>query len=159
MLHVKKYHENDITSGGYQFARWRGHQTQRGTNTLLFWSSLALAALWITHSQTIHQVSAIKRSIHTEGKLNRMRQIYLMFVIYYRSCEGYVFTGVCLSTEGGSGSVHAGIPTPSPAGAEPPRPGILPQRDGYCCGWYASYWNAFLFLSFFLVILAHSLWL
>ena len=22
-----------------------------------------------------------------------------------------------------------------------------PQRDGYCCGRYASYWNAFLFLS------------
>ena len=26
-----------------------------------------------------------------------------------RSCEGYVFTPVCLSTEGGSASVHAGI--------------------------------------------------
>ena len=30
-----------------------------------------------------------------------------------RSCEGYVFTGVCLSTGGGvSTSVHAGIPLP-----------------------------------------------
>ena len=29
-----------------------------------------------------------------------------------RSCEGYVFTGICLSTGGVSASVHAGIPPP-----------------------------------------------
>ena len=29
-----------------------------------------------------------------------------------RSCEGYVFTGVCLSTWGVSASVHAGMPPP-----------------------------------------------
>ena len=38
-----------------------------------------------------------------------------------RSCEGYVFTGVCLSTRGGgvSASVHAGMPPPeqSPPGS------------------------------------------
>ena len=83
-----------------------------------------------------------------------------------RSCEGYVFTGVCLSTRGVSASVHAGIPhtpleqtppradTPPgsrhphsrhspgvdiPPGAEPP-----PKKDGHCCGWCASHWNAFL---------------
>ena len=44
---------------------------------------------------------------------------------YYRpqqSCEGYVFTGICLSTGGVSASVHAGIPPPSrhPPGADPP---------------------------------------
>ena len=52
-----------------------------------------------------------------------------------RSCEGYVFTGVCLSTAGVSASVHAGNPpgsrhTPrsrhplkadTPPGADPPR--------------------------------------
>ena len=41
---------------------------------------------------------------------------------YYRpqrSCEGYVFTPVCLSTGGGSASVNAGIPPPPP-GAGPP---------------------------------------
>ena len=39
-----------------------------------------------------------------------------MFAVYYRpqrSCEGYVFTHVCLST-GGSASVHAGIPPSHP---------------------------------------------
>ena len=69
---------------------------------------------------------------------------------YYRpqrSYEGYVFTGVCLSTGGrglpgpgrcllggGSASQHALRQTPPPG------------RDGHCCGRYASYWNAFLFL-------------
>ena len=61
------------------------------------------------------------------------------FTLYYRpqrSCEGYVFTPVGLSTRGGSASVYAGIP--------PPRTRHPPGPDGYCCGWYASYWNAFL---------------
>ena len=29
-------------------------------------------------------------------------------------CEGYVFTGMCLSTGGGAASVHVGIPHPGP---------------------------------------------
>ena len=116
---------------------------------------------------------------------------------YYRlqrSCEGYVFTGVCLSTGGGVSqhalqvvSQHAlqqvggggipaclagGIPACLAAGLQgdacsqrgacswgvpalgrcllggwrrpPPQP-----ADGYCCGRYASDWNAFLFDSMF----------
>ena len=78
----------------------------------------------------------------------------------------------CLSfcSQGGSASVHAGIPpgtrhtpppqrrppradTPQeqtpPPGADPPPTG---SRDGYCCGRYASYWNAFLFLLYSLSI-------
>ena len=69
----------------------------------------------------------------------------------------------CLSVHRvGSASVHAGIPPPlsSPQEQAPPRAGPTPwsrhppeQRlprsrhppaDGYCCGWYPSYWNAFL---------------
>ena len=26
---------------------------------------------------------------------------------------------------------------------------LTPQEDGYCCGRYASYWNAFLYLFWF----------
>ena len=111
------------------------------------------------------------------------------YSLYYRpqrSCEGYVFTGVCLSTRGvpgpggclvwgggsapgevpprgGGGACSGGMPGPGGAwsggclvwggagsggwypsmhwGRHTPSPG----RDGYCCGWYASYWNAFLF--------------
>ena len=116
------------------------------------------------------------------------------FYFYYRlqrSCEGYVFTRVCLSTGGGSAwvgtppgpgtppwdQVHPvrpgkpprtrytprpGTPpyqvhtppdqvhtppdqvhTPPGITGTPPRPGT-PPRGGYCCGRYASYWNAFL---------------
>ena len=103
-----------------------------------------------------------------------------------RSCEGYVFTGVCLSTGGGAwswGVCSRGVPGPGgmsagggclvlgwcllPGGAwswrvcsggclvlggSAPGGGCLvpggawwrPPRDGYCCGRYASFWNAFL---------------
>ena len=44
---------------------------------------------------------------------------------------------------------------PPPRGQVPPGPDTPPDqtppprsRDGYCCGRYASYWNAFLFYSF-----------
>ena len=89
-----------------------------------------------------------------------------------RSCKGYVFTPVCLS-KGGSASVHAGIPppehapprsrqlpgggtpwsrhtpslgagTPPPWEQAPPHQEQHPPADGYCCRWYASYWNTFL---------------
>ena len=48
-----------------------------------------------------------------------------------RSCEGYIFTGVCLSMGGGvSGSVHAGIPPPQeqtpPGTRHPPGADTLP---------------------------------
>ena len=111
-----------------------------------------------------------------------------------RSCEGYVFTGVCLSTGGGGypsmpcrwypsmpcsrslgvvvskhalqqvsrgGSCSRGLP---PVGRCACSGGCLlpsvcvcvcvcveetpsPPADGYCCGRYASYWNAFLHFS------------
>ena len=78
-----------------------------------------------------------------------------------RSCEGYVFTRVCHSvvTEGGCypsmhcrwypsmpcsrrGACSCSGGAPAPGGVETPPP---PKADGYCCGRYASYWNAFLF--------------
>ena len=43
---------------------------------------------------------------------------------------GGLARGVCVQAQGGV-SQHALGQTPLPA-------------DGYCCGWYASYWNAFL---------------
>ena len=109
---------------------------------------------------------------------------------YYRpqrSCEGYVFTNVCLSTGGVAGhvppwdQVHPPGPGTPLSGTRytpwdqvhppnqvhpqtrytPPGPGtppgtrytprdqvppdqVHPPGDGYCCGRYASYWNAFL---------------
>ena len=56
---------------------------------------------------------------------------------------------------GGSASVHSGIPHP-PGTRHPPQTRHPPwdqaplrSRDGYCCGQYASYWNAFLLILVF----------
>ena len=59
-------------------------------------------------------------------------------------CEGYVFTGVCLSTGGHAwqGSCVAG----GMHGRWACMVGdVRDRRDGHCSNQYASYWNAFLF--------------
>ena len=95
-----------------------------------------------------------------------------------QSCENYVFTPVCYSVHrGGLPQCKLGYHTPGtrhPPGAgtppwsrhppdqTPPVPAPLgpaplgadpPSGDGYCCGRYASYWNAFLF---YLLIFQHN---
>ena len=74
------------------------------------------------------------------------------------SATGNVFTPVCLSVILFKGMGWPTPPrqtdtprrhppwtdTPAPQ-ADPPLGRHLP-RDGHCSGWYASYWNAFLFL-------------
>ena len=91
-------------------------------------------------------------------------ECFFVLTRYYcpqRSCEGYVFTPVCLSTGRGE---YLGRYTPGqvppwdqvppwtrytpwdqvhPRAGKPPRDQV-PPADGYCCGRYASYWNAFL---------------
>ena len=112
----------------------------------------------------------VLRSIYTERK----RKLSLMLVAYYRpqrSCEGYVFTRVCHSVHRGLVSQHA-LQVVSqyalqqggllPRGCACSRGGLLGgcllrgegvetplKADGYCCGRYASYWNAFLFFDLF----------
>ena len=58
-----------------------------------------------------------------------------MFTPVYHSVHG-----------GGGGSGPEGVPGPGGGGCLVPSgvPGGDPP-DGYCCGRYASYWNAFLF--------------
>ena len=59
-------------------------------------------------------------------------------------CEGYVFTGVCLSTGGGSPSGGGLCPGEEVSVRETPQtetPRTVMSRR------YASYWNAFLFLA------------
>ena len=67
--------------------------------------------------------------------------------------------------QGGSPGAHplGGSPGPQPGGSPDPQPGGPPgphpgecvsqhalrqtlPADGYCCGWYAFFWNAFLFV-------------
>ena len=95
--------------------------------------------------------------------------LYHELMVYYhpqRSCEGYVFTPVCQSRGGVSATVHAEIPplgagTHSGAGTppirrHPPGAGTFPPADGYCCGQYVSYWNAFFLNNFFSSVQTHS---
>ena len=80
--------------------------------------------------------------------------------------QGYIFTGICHSVNGG-GLLLGGLPGPGgclvqgclllggllPVGVSAPG-GVYsrgaarwrPPPDGHCCGQYAFYWNAFLFL-------------
>ena len=54
--------------------------------------------------------------------------------------------GVSRPTPGGSPGPHpGGVSRPTPRGYPSMHWGRPPQADSYCCGWYASYWNAFLF--------------
>ena len=72
------------------------------------------------------------------------RVFILKFIIYG-------FTRVCLST---GGSTWAGTPPGTrytPPTRHTPRDQVHNPRDGYCCGWYASYWNAFLLQHCFMI--------
>ena len=76
-----------------------------------------------------------------------------------RSCESYVFYS-CLSGHRGDCLIAWWDTTPPPPGADPSgsrhppkqtppsREQTPPPADGYCCGRYASYWNAFFFFIF-----------
>ena len=46
----------------------------------------------------------------------------------------------------GGGLLLGGVPTPRGVCRDPLK------ADGYCCGRYASYWNAFLFLGMFVIL-------
>ena len=63
---------------------------------------------------------------------------------------------LCLAREV-SRPTPGGVSRPTPWGSPGTHPGGIPacsetdtpQADGYCCGRYTSYWNAYLFLIYF----------
>ena len=84
-----------------------------------------------------------------------------LFLNFYRANEVWskvIFSQACVKN-----SVHSGgVPgpggawsggTPAPGGSAPGVSGLggclVEIPTGYCCGRYASYWNAFLFLNIF----------
>ena len=96
----------------------------------------------------------------------RFLSVLGMFTARKRSLgQGNMFTDVYLSA--GGVPAPSGLPSPGggawsggvwsrgclvPGGVPAPRGGVWSRGvpdgdppDGYCCGWYASYWNAFLF--------------
>ena len=58
---------------------------------------------------------------------------------------GCLLLGGCLLQGGACSGGGVGVKTPPP------------PADGYCCGWYASYWNAFLFSIVTMVVDPESL--
>ena len=98
------------------------------------------AAQHISNRNTVTQSTKVKGMFSAMSvqaiTLNPFTQ-KLHFYRPQRSCEGYVFTGVYLST----GRVCLSACWDTLPGADTSRP-----ADGYCCGRYASYWNTFLFI-------------
>ena len=58
------------------------------------------------------------------------------FTVRNSSCGKVMFSQVSVCPRGEE------VYTPPPAGRHPP------PADGYCSGWYASYWNAFMFQKY-----------
>ena len=111
--------------------------------------------------KVIFSEACVKNSVHWGGGVTRPRP------------RGEVggLAGRCLGPDlGGVGGLARGVSRPTPKGSRPtcrgcpgiglvgpgPHPGVgvgcipacteadTPPADGYCCGRYASYWNAFL---------------
>ena len=130
------------------------------TCTIPMWNCLSSGnrKLWRVHCEAQMRSSAIwslKRGstiITVRSEVAKVMFLHLSVILF----------------TGGSASVHAGIPPPPPPRGQAPPPGTrhppdqtppgtrLPRpdtplgqappgsRDGYCCGRYASYYNAFL---------------
>ena len=84
-------------------------------------------------------------------KIYYIVSFFLLFCLYYRpqtkfeGRKGNVFTGVCDSVNRG-GAWSRGSLVPEGGWCLIPGRGLVETPpDGYCCGRYASYWNAFLF--------------
>ena len=75
--------------------------------------------------------------IKTKSQGQTIGRLTINYYRPQRSCEGYVFTPVCPST--GGGICLSACWDTTPLGADTPL-----QADGYYCGRYASYWNAFI---------------
>ena len=70
--------------------------------------------------------------------------IHSLFVTVRNSSWGKVmFSQVSVCPQGGG--VHPPRRQPLPPRQDTPLASRHPPRDGYCSGWYASYWDAFLF--------------
>ena len=70
----------------------------------------------------------------------------VLVTIRKRSCGKVKFLHLSLSHSVQGGDVYPSVCWDTPAQADPPPI----AADGYCCGRYTSYWNAFLFSRIFL---------
>ena len=106
------------------------------------------------------QVRTIKCDLNSifEYDSYRPQTKFVKVMFLHLSVSHSVHGGVCLVPVGclvPEGVCSGGVPAPGEGRSAPggvPGPGgsawWRPPRDGYCCGRYASYWNAFLFTIF-----------
>ena len=113
------------------------------------------------HFPTISRNKNSKKSNSFYSDLSSIKHKYITFWCYLPSsnevCECYVFTRVSFCPRGGCLGPGPGKRLGGLARGVQPRPRGMcvsqhalrqtpPRADGYCCGRYASYWNAFLFV-------------
>ena len=102
----------------------------------------------------------------------RIQTVLLIILIPFLPPANEVWGKVIFSQACVKNSVHRGVPGPEGclvtggclawAGGPGPSGGLIlggclwrPPRDGYCCGRYASYWNAFLFITVFVILIIY----
>ena len=112
-----------------------------------------------------------RRTVNVSGFpfLLPVRMTFYLFFTARNEVGSRLSFYTCLSVHRG-GVCSRGSPGPHPGESPGPRWGVSrpmsggcipayteaatpPPPDGYCCGWYASYWNAFLFIYLFIVML------
>ena len=94
---------------------------------------------------------------HPGGKLRILARRRVSRPTPKGKLRGLAWGGLQATTWGGLQAHTWGVSRPASGGVSRPTPrGCASQHalrqtplDSYCCGWYASYWNAFLFLSRF----------
>ena len=129
----------------------------------LWWEYVLRKSAWFRFRNPWQRITSLIWMQHT------LKQLWLSFLpLANEVCEGYVFTHVCHSVHrSGSPCPHqwgrlrglaGGVFRPTPRGEVEGSGwkvypsmhwGRTPLVDGYRCGWYASYWNAFLFFDEF----------
>ena len=109
----------------------------------------------ILELNTLQSKVQIKRGLSSKGNkwketmFYRVRKIHCLFLPSAKKLwKGNVFTSVCQELcpqRGMSGRTPLGRHPPGrhPPGRHPPL-GRHPPADGYCSGWYACDWKAFL---------------
>ena len=123
--------------------------------------------------------SAYKDRLQQQIEEAKYVQLLFFVIAVHKLRQGNIFTSVCqeFCPQWGGGCLPQCMLwyTPPladiPPGQTPPLPSACWDRHGYCCGRYASYWNAFLFkvrshwektnvkAKTFFIFYRHSMWI
>ena len=106
-----------------------------------------------THQSTTHTACSPNHCNNIQQHISQQQHTHTHF--FYRSQtklrKGNVFTPVCQSFCSQGGVCPSAILGYTPPSRHPPGQ-TSPPTDGYCCGRYASYWNAFFLVEGFFTL-------